>query len=253
MRTTPIFAMVGVPRARRSEMIDVRKFFFVVAMLAAATTPSYAATITYNFAARIDVAVAPTPDFTLESVQAGDILHGTMTVNTSLPDLNSSPDIGQYVATSAPSVLSLTIGPFGSFPQETYSTSSFSVRIAENGSGFFGTDELLVINDGSFLANGNQVDTFEIRLDSDSPSFLSGTGFPTALDLGLLNTHAIFEFAGQDPTHLGDGFAFSGSITEFEVAPTAVPEPGSWVLMGGGLLALAALRHRRRHQATPLA
>jgi PEP-CTERM motif len=252
MRTTPTFATVGVPRAPRSKIIDVRKFFFVFAMLAAATTPSYAATITYNFAARIDVAVAST-DFTLESVQTGDILHGTMTVNTSLPDLNASPDIGQYVASSAPSALSLTIGPFGSFPQETYSTSSFSVRIAENGKGFFGTDELLVVNDGSFLANGNQVDTFEIRLDSDSPSFLSGTGFPTAVDLGLLNTHSIFEFTGKDPTHPDDGFAFSGSITAFEVAPAAVPEPGSWVLMGGGLLALAALRHRRRHQATPLA
>jgi PEP-CTERM motif len=252
MRTTPISAMASVPRAPRSEIMDVRRLFFVVAMLAAATTTSYAATLTYNFAARIDVAVAST-DFTLESVQAGDVLHGTMTVNTSLPDLNSSPDIGQYVATSAPSALSLTIGPFGSFPQETYSTSSFSVRIAENGSGFFGTDELLAINDGSFLANGNEVDTFEIRLDSDSPSFLSGTGFPTALDLGLLNTHSIFEFTGKDPTHPDDGFAFSGSITAFEVAPAAVPEPGSWVLMGGGLLALAALRHRRRHQATPLA
>jgi hypothetical protein len=173
-----------------------------------------------------------------------------MTINTSLPDLNASPDIGQYVATSVPSVLSLTIGPFNAFPQETYSTSSFSVRIAENGSGFFGTDELLILNDGPFLASGNQVDTFEIRLDSDSPLFLSGTGFPTAVDLGLLNTHSIFEFAGHDATHLDEGFAFSGSITEFEVATAAVPEPGSTVLMGSGLLGLAALRRRRRRQAT---
>ena len=132
MRTTPAFAMLGVPRAPRSEIIDVRKLFFFIALLAAATTPSYATTITYNFAARIDVAVAPTPDFTLKSVQTGDVLHGTMTINTSLPELKASPDIGQYVATSVPSVLSLTIGPFNTFPQETYSTSSCAYCVRFN-------------------------------------------------------------------------------------------------------------------------
>jgi hypothetical protein len=94
MRTTPAFAMLGVPRAPRSEIIDVRKLFFFIALLAAATTPSYATTITYNFAARIDVAVAPTPDFTLESVQTGDVLHGTMTINTRCPHSTPRPTLG---------------------------------------------------------------------------------------------------------------------------------------------------------------
>ena len=60
MYCTPALAMVRVPRAPRSETIDVRKLFFVIAILTGSAAPSHAATITYNFAARIDVAVTPT-------------------------------------------------------------------------------------------------------------------------------------------------------------------------------------------------
>jgi hypothetical protein len=67
----------------------------------------------------------------------GDVLHGTITLDTSLPDSNASPDIGQHNATSGPSAMTVTIGPNGPFPQETYSTSSLSVRIAENGGAGF--------------------------------------------------------------------------------------------------------------------
>jgi len=38
----------------------------------------------------------------------------------------------------------------------------------------------------------------------------------------------------------------AAAAAEFEVATGAVPDPGGMVLMGSGLLALAALRHRRR-------
>jgi hypothetical protein len=229
----------------------IRKLVIGIATLMVAATPSYATTITYNFAARIDLATVFINDLTLDSVQSGDVLHGTITLDASLPDLDASADIGSYVAMSVPSVLSLTVGPFGMFPQETFPTSSFLVRIAENGHGFDGNEELLILSNGSFLANGDQVDQFEVRLDSDSLSFLSGTGFPVAVNLGLLNSNSVFEFIGHDPTRPSDsGFEFFGSFTEFEVASDAVPEPGSIVLIGSGLITLAGSR-RRRQRSNP--
>jgi hypothetical protein len=208
-------------------------------------TPSYAGTITYDFATRIVSAVHFVQDPTLQRVQVGDVLHGTITIDSTLPDLNPSPDVGAYVATAVPSLVSVTVGPYGPYPQESFPTSSFLVRIAENGSGFFGTDELLILNDGPFFANGDEVTQFEIRLDSDSPSFLSGTGFPTAVDLGLLNANSTFEFFGFGG---GDPFEFYGSITEFEVATASIPEPSTWVMMLFGFagLGLAGYRSIRR-------
>src|SRR6476660_5135130 len=213
----------------------------VTALVAGATTPGYASTITYDFSVQIGVAVANLGDLTLQSVQQGDVLHGTITLDTSLPDTNGSPDVGQYNATSEPSAMSVTIGPYGKFPQETYATSSFSTRLAENGRGFFGTEEIFIINNDPFVANGNQVDGFEIRLDSDSLAFLTGTGLPSAVDLGLLNGHSTFELFGHDAMRPLDGFEFFGSFTEFRVATDAdvVPEPGSLVLLVSGLLACA--------------
>jgi hypothetical protein len=228
-------------QASRFGTIGFGKLLGAAAILAAATSPSFATTLTYDFSARIGLAVVEGPDLTLQSVQPGDVLRGTLTVDTSLQDVNASPDIGQYVATATPSLLSLTIGPYGPFPQETFSTSHFVVRVAENGNGFFGTEELLIFNDGSFSAFGNQVDNFEIRLDSDSPSFLSGTGFPAAVDLGLLNAHSTFELSGNE----FNAFEFLGSITNFAVPTNTTPEPGSMVLLAGGLLALGISIRRR--------
>src|SRR5262245_27368348 len=101
-------------------MHPIRTLCIVAAVLAGAATPGFASTITYNFAVRVGVAVAELEDFTLQSVQPGDVLHGTLTIDTSLPDTNASPNVGQYIATGTPSAMSLTIGPYNPWPQETY-------------------------------------------------------------------------------------------------------------------------------------
>jgi hypothetical protein len=54
----------------------------------------------------------------------------------------------------------------------------------------------------------------------------------------------LFALGGRGGLH--DEFEFFGAITEFQVAPDVVPEPTSVILLGSGVIALAAASRRRQ-------
>jgi hypothetical protein len=223
----------------------IRVLLLICVVLASTATSSFATVITYDYSAEITLVEKIATTELLGAVQFGDVFHGTITVDTSIPNTSVSPDDGNYAATSLPSILSVTIGPYVvnpviTVPPTTFPTSDFGVVVRENGTGFFGAEELTFLNLSPFLSNGLNVEDFEVRLDSNDLSFLNGTGLPMAIDFGLV-TGSKFDFIGTEPEH-GGAFNFEGSIISFGVASSGVPEPGTIILLGSGLAALVACR-----------
>jgi hypothetical protein len=102
-----------------------------------------------------------------------------------------------------------------------------------------------------------------------NPNFLEGGspqgGFEfSAYDQGeyliRVSSAQVFEFVSEQRAtfvlgdynaidYSDDGFEPRTSVSSFNVASSVVPEPGTWALLGTGLLALGGVAHRRRRQS----
>ena len=96
--------------------------------------------------------------------------------------------------------------------------------------GTFGTD-----NNGSIALNGNPASATTCFACFSAPTSFSLTGFTAGLNSIRLTVNN-----GGDPTAFRVEFASATA----NPGPTGVPEPGSLVLIGCGLLALSLVRRR---------
>lgn len=209
----------------------------VAAICATAPVVAQAAPITFQFSVQVTNLTNASSGqlLTGQSVAIGDILTGSLTLESSTPDtFSGDPVFGHYEHTMAPSALILdTAAPVVA--------NAFTVNISN---GYPGPADTF-----SLTTNGNPsagLMTFNFGAPAGglwTTDALPLSGIP-ALQLASLNTLFTLSNVFNDDTHL-----LSAKIRSFDVGqttPPAVPEPTSMVLLGTGLLGLVRLRTRTR-------
>jgi hypothetical protein len=207
----------------------------VAAICAMAPALAQAAPITFQFSVEVTSLTNASSGqiLTGQSVAIGNILTGSLTLESSTPDTYSSdPVFGRYEHTAAPSALMLnTAAPVIS--------NAFIVNISN---GYPGPADTFSLTTTSNPSAGLMTFNFGAPAGGLWPTdALPQSGIP-ALQLASLNSQFTLTKIFNGDTHL-----LTAKIRSFDVGqttPPAVPEPTSMVLLGTGLVGLVRLRKR---------
>lgn len=128
------------------------------------------------------------------------------------------------------------------------STTGLTLNFAIDGAG--ATNSQLTLGSAGLSVTGgltfNLYDQGTNTLASNTVyTIITGTGALSAdtLTVNLLDSDYIL-----NTSYGTDGILFSGDTATFEVESVAIPEPGTWALMFGGLALLMVIQRRKRQQ-----
>jgi hypothetical protein len=161
-------------------------------------------------------------DFTA-SRNDGAILVGSMSYDTSAPDLNPGPDTGAYAGTSLTGTITGGAQDGGSFSLSDLTTQVFSDAVSSTLSQLFSPTFINLFGPGTALG---------------------GPGLPTEIDLSLF-TGRTFYVANRDL--IGQPYGTAGQLVYdlTSITRAQVPAPAAGGLMIIGLLSLFGAKRRR--------
>ena len=156
------------------------------------------------------------------------------------PDFSAAGSLADGIASATDGNLFLSlagspVGGFGSLSGKPVTLSSLGLRFGNVGSPFSQADALF--GTGLLDVTGGLAAAF---FDTNAFGCTAAAGQPCA-DLPFSSSGQLSRLAGSAWTYRGTG----------EVQASVVPVPGGLVLLGSGLVALAAHRRRRETQAAP--
>ena len=197
------------------------------------------ALITVEFTAEVTDVREGTRGFPVDTpffegkVDIGDIITGTYTYDSSIPDSYPELWLGVYEYNTSPYGISLTIGEF-TFETDPENV-DFTIKVFNNPPTVDSSDQYLVTSENNLpLPNGVLVRQIFLNLGSDWRP-LSSDALPATAPALDDWPYAVVGISGTTPE---GGFYIEGEVTSI------IPEPTTISLLGLGALAL--LRRRRR-------